>query len=103
MNQSRLKWGHSYHIYNRGNNRRQIFFKMNNYDYFMRLYKKYLAKFANLYVYCLLSDHFQLLLRINNEGEHLKKGEGMVSAKFGTFLGTYVKAINNRYQRTGSY
>lgn len=38
MNQTKLKWGHSYHIYNRGNNRGKFFFELENYDYFMRLY-----------------------------------------------------------------
>lgn len=102
LDQSRLKWGRSYHIYNRGNNRGQVFFEMDNYDYFMRLYKSYMAKLADLYAYCLLPNHFHLLLRINDDGEQITKGEGMVSRKFGIFLGTYVKAINNRYQRTGS-
>ena len=102
MKQSRLKWGRSYHIYNRGNNRGQIFFEVENYAYFLKMYKKYMANLAVLYAYCLLPNHFHLLLRINDEGEHIKTGEGMVSTRFGTFLGTYVKAINARYKRTGS-
>ena len=102
MDQSKLKWGHTYHIYNRGNNRGRIFFELENYDYFMRLYKKYIAAVAELFAYCLLPNHFHLLLSIKDQGDLEDSREGIISAKFGTFLGTYVKAINHRDQRTGS-
>ena len=102
MDQSKLKWGHTYHNYNRGNNRGQIFFELENYDYFMRLYKKYIANLADLYAYCLLPNHFHLLLSIKDQGYLEESRERLVSSKFGTFLGTYVKAINRRYKRTGS-
>ena len=102
MKQSKLKWGHSYHIYNRGNNRGQIFIELENYDYFMRLYKRYISNIADLFAYCLLPNHFHFLLRINDKGEGIKRAEEIVSYKFGTFIGTYVKAINHRYSRTGS-
>lgn len=68
----------------------------------MRLYKRYIATIADLFAYCLLPNHFHLLLRIKEKKESNQVGEMMVSGKFGTFMGTYVKAINNRYQRTGS-
>jgi REP element-mobilizing transposase RayT len=75
---------------------------MENYDYFLRLCKKYILPIADLYAYCLLPNHFHLLLRIKEKKESNRAGEMMVSGKFGTFLGTYVKAINNSYKRTGS-
>ena len=102
MKQSRLQFGRSYHIYNRGNNRGLIFYEVGNYDYFMKLYRKYMSNLADLYAYCLLPNHFHFLLRIHGKEEHTKIGEEIVSRKFGTFLGSYVKAINTRYKRTGS-
>jgi len=49
-----------------------------------------------------LPNHFHLLLRIKNQESHKTIGEEIVSRKFGDFLGTYVKALNNRYRRTVS-
>ena len=36
-----LQLGKYYHIYNRGNNREDLFIDERNYHYFMRLYAKY--------------------------------------------------------------
>lgn len=102
MNQTKLKWGHTYHIYNRGNNRSQIFYEEENYSYFMRLFKKYLLPYVELYAYCLLSNHFHLLLRIKEQAEFIRGSQVNISLRLGTFFGTYVKAINHRYKRTGS-
>ena len=75
---------------------------MENYGYFLSLYKKYIFALAELYAYCLLLNHFHLLLRIK-EREQINRGsEVKISSKFGAFFGSYVKAINHRYKRTGS-
>ena len=37
--------GQYYHIYNRGNNRGAVFFKPENYIFFLRRWKKYLLPF----------------------------------------------------------
>ncbi len=41
-----LEPGKYYHIYNRGNNRENIFFEERNYHYFMQLYAKYIEPVA---------------------------------------------------------
>ncbi|RLD02375.1 MAG: hypothetical protein DRI46_00030 [Chloroflexi bacterium] len=61
-----------------------------------------MAPIAELFAYCLLPNHFHQLLSIKDQGDLEDSREGLVSAKSGTFLGTYVKAINHRYKRTGS-
>jgi REP element-mobilizing transposase RayT len=68
----------------------------------MRLFKKYIAAIAELYAYCLLPNHFHLLLRIKDKREISMGRELNISVTFGTFFGSYVKAINHRYKRTGS-
>lgn len=35
-----------YHVYNRGNNRENIFLEERNYSYFLRLYAKYIEPVA---------------------------------------------------------
>ena len=54
--------GEYYHIYNRGNNRENLFRQERNYDYFMRLYAQYIAPVALTFAFSLLPNHFHLLV-----------------------------------------
>ena len=58
-----------YHIYNRGNNGIDIFFENENYNHFLRLYAKYIEPIAETYAWCLLKNHFHLLVRIKEKSE----------------------------------
>jgi hypothetical protein len=58
-----------YHIYNRGNNRENIFIQERNYTHFMNLYGKYIEPVADTFAYCLLRNHFHLLVRIKSRKE----------------------------------
>jgi putative transposase len=55
-----------YHIYNRGNNRENIFREERNYAYFLQLYTRHIAPIAETYAYCLLKNHFHLLIRVKD-------------------------------------
>lgn len=61
-----------YHIYNRGNNRENIFIQERNYDYFMRLYEKHISPIADTFAYSLLRNHFHVSLKTKSEEEILK-------------------------------
>lgn len=61
-----------YHIYNRGINRENIFIEARNYDYFLKLYEKYLAPVTDLFAYCMLRNHFRILVRVKSEEEIIK-------------------------------
>jgi REP element-mobilizing transposase RayT len=95
-----------YHIYNRGNNGENIFVEARNYDYFMGLYYKYMDPIAETYAYCLLRNHFHVLLRTKPEeqvNQMLKRpGAGALSKRFSDFFNAYAKAINKAYNRSGS-
>ncbi len=94
-----------YHIYNRGNNRENIFFEERNYNYFLDLYAKYISPVADTYAYCLLKNHFHLLIRIKDESDlrGFQNLEGLnPTQQFSNFLNAYAKAINKTYNRTGS-
>ncbi|MCS6846293.1 MAG: hypothetical protein RMN52_01095 [Anaerolineae bacterium] len=56
--------GVTYHIYARGTNREDIFIEPRNYTYFLRLYTQHIVPIADTYAYCLLKNHFHLLVRI---------------------------------------
>jgi putative transposase len=94
-----------YHIYNRGVNRENIFREERNYAYFLKLYAQYIEPVAETYAYCLLRNHFHLLVRIRDE-ETLKVSETFrvlnPSHQFSNLFNAYAKAINKAYDRTGS-
>ena len=50
-----------YHIYNQGNNRQPIFFKPENYLFFLQKMRKYLLPHGDLLCYCLMPNHFHWL------------------------------------------
>lgn len=56
--------GRFFHVYNRGNNGEKLFYCRQNYDYFLRKYYKYLSPVLDTYCYCLLPNHFHLLVKI---------------------------------------
>ena len=68
--------GEFYHVFNRGTNRENIFYKSGNSDYSLRKYAKYLLPVVDTYVYCLLPNHFHLLVRVKTLEEILSGGCG---------------------------
>jgi len=104
MSQPVLDFGLFYHIYNRGNNRCSIFSERRNYFYFLDLYRKYLSPVSGLYAYCLLPNHFHFLVRIKelDEMDQIFRSRNRIKVQFATFFGTYTKAFNNAYQRSGT-
>lgn len=95
-----------YHIYNRGNNKEDIFKESDNYDHFLKFLKKHILSIADIYVYCLLKNHFHLLIKIKSY-ESLKIDKKLVNLKnlsqpFSNLFNAYTKSINKRYNREGS-
>jgi len=54
--------GYIYHIYNQGNNRCKIFFKPENYHYFLQKIEAHILPFAEILAYCLMPNHFHLMV-----------------------------------------
>jgi len=101
-----------YHIYNRGINSTDIFFEKDNYLHFLKLYEKYIEPVADTFAWVLMKNHFHLLVRIadakNIEGfeklqniKHLSP-EKRIYQQFSNLFNAYTKAVNKRYNRTGS-
>lgn len=98
-NQDFLEKGYFYHIYNRGNNRENIFLEDDNYTYFLNLVTKYLLPISEIYAYCLLKNHFHILLRIK---DNLEIVEEKMHLPFSNLFNAYAKAVNKKYNRDGS-
>ncbi|MDO8930202.1 MAG: hypothetical protein Q7W54_14600, partial [Bacteroidota bacterium] len=54
----------SYHIFNHANGFENIFRHEANYYFFMEKYRKYISPIAETYAYCLMPNHFHLVVRI---------------------------------------
>jgi REP element-mobilizing transposase RayT len=60
-----------FHIYNHANGADNLFTKEENYDYFLQKVVKHLVPICDIYSYCLLPNHFHLLVRIKLKEEVL--------------------------------
>ncbi len=130
--QPKLEYGYFYHIYNRGINRCPLFHHSDNYEHFLRLYDRYISPIADTFSWCLMGNHFHLLVKIKSESEipFMKKetpegrkdASGLVknlsgparpesvleqkrykpSNQFSHLFNAYAKAFNNRFKRSGS-
>jgi REP element-mobilizing transposase RayT len=86
--------GKFYHIYNRGNEKRDIFFERENYLFFLRrLEKRVHQRGGKVLAYCLMPNHFHLLMQ-----ETVKDGIPKLMHSLET---SYAKAVNRRYNRVG--
>lgn len=95
-----------YHVYNRGNNKRLIFPAERNYQYFKNKIRKELKGFCEVLAFCLMPNHFHLLIYIPSDSPGLLKSAGQsqqkLARKLGTILSSYSQAINKQEKTTGS-
>ncbi|MCK9451838.1 MAG: hypothetical protein M0Q90_09120 [Bacteroidales bacterium] len=124
-----ITYGKYYHIYNRGNNGDNIFINDEDYLHFLDLYSVYIDSIAYTFAWCLMKNHFHILVRIKNEDEigyldnrtsksnnlHLKWkttirdlgdsnfiNKPLPFRQFQHFFNAYAKYFNKRNERTGS-
>ncbi|HLP50029.1 MAG TPA: hypothetical protein VK154_04050 [Chitinophagales bacterium] len=75
-----------YHIYNRTVDRKPLFANDGNYKFFLKQYDNYLSDVIDTYAYCLLGNHFHLLVRVRSEAD--------LTTFAGTDLSTFKKLTN---------
>lgn len=85
--------GQIYHIYNRGVNKQAIFFSERNYHFFIYRLNEFFRGFAICYAYCLMPNHYHLLIEVIDEL--------FVSKAFNPFMVSYSKAVNTEQGRVG--
>lgn len=93
-----------YHIFNRGNNKEDLFIENENYLHFLRLIKTHLTPVVSIFSYSLMKNHFHLVLKINSNEELEKTNINLdkIHQPFSNLFNAYTKAINKRYDREGS-
>lgn len=90
-----LQQNNFYHIYNRGINGCTIFNSEENKAYFLKLIGKYLDGNISIFSFCLLDNHYHLLVKI-------KKDSKTITQAFSNLFNAYSKAFNKQNKRTGS-
>ena len=85
-----------YHIYNRGNGSGNIFYKHENYIYFLNQYYKFTKNILDTFAFCLLPNHFHIMARIRIDSPE------MISETFRKFFISYSMSINKQQERKGS-
>ena len=102
-----------YHIYNRGNNKQDIFLEPADYFQFIKRIKIILQQDINqtrltqssikplpknsfvIIAYCLMQNHFHFLIKT-------KEHSGLVSEQFRKFFSLYAQKVNEQTGRSGS-
>lgn len=72
-----LEKGFLYHIYNQGNNRRQIFFNDSNYLFFLKKIKTYITPYSHIIAWCLMPNHFHLMIFVQETELAITNIQGM--------------------------
>ena len=115
-----------YHVYNRTVDKSKLFSNQGNYTYFLKKLNEYLTDYVDVYAYCLLSNHFHLMIRIlpektikenltkyhnNNPNRILSSSKNQISEKsvsqiishqFKKFFQAYAMAYNKQHNRVGT-
>ncbi|MEM7117179.1 MAG: hypothetical protein AAF614_32395 [Chloroflexota bacterium] len=110
--------GTYYRIYNRGNNRENLFLSAKNYRFFLQRYAHFIEPVAKTFAYCLLPNHFHFSIYTRTMEEqhdyykqHLASPEDQATAnwepldptqQFRSFFISYAMAFNRQQERTGS-
>jgi predicted helicase len=84
-----------YHIYNHANGNENLFRSGDNYSFFLKKYAVHISPIADTFAYCLLPNHFHILVQIKDKEtlrktfpkfETLEKLEKGISKQFSNFF-----------------
>ncbi len=87
-----------YHIFNRGNNHEQLFYKQYDYRFFLKIYFQMSTAVIDTFTFCLLPNHFHFLIRVR-ENSCIKE---TASNQLRKLFIIYAMYLNRRIGRDGS-
>ncbi|MCD4695118.1 MAG: hypothetical protein K8S16_02665 [Bacteroidales bacterium] len=112
-----LESNNFYHIFNHAVGNERLFNSGRNYWFFLEKLKNYLSEFIDIYCYCLMPNHFHLLIQVKNEeiilAEFNSSGLNklnksnvsvpkIISQQFSHLFNSYAQAFNKENDRKGS-
>ena len=110
--------GHIYHLINRAVGNEKLFRTSDNYVYVLAKYAQHTKPICDTYCYCLLPDHFHLLVKMKDKQDIascfetvkrkklLPNSDAAISdflmERFSNWLNAYAKAYDKVYDRKGA-
>ncbi len=100
-----------YHIYNQGNNRRDVFLKEAHYFYFIEKMRQHLLPFGDLLSWCLMPNHFHWQFRVKENTlpqyrvakRPTDRNKSItLNASIGILLRSYTRGVNKELNWSGS-
>ena len=95
-----------YHVYNQGNDRREIFRSDIDYEAFLNYTIKFILPHSEMLSYSLMPNHFHFQLYTKSScAFHIKQGGLSIDPLtngFRKLLSGYTRIFNDRYERSGS-
>jgi REP element-mobilizing transposase RayT len=99
-NLDEIEDGMMYHVYNRAVGDELLFYRDEDYKYFLRLLEELVLPHANLLAYCLMPNHYHLLIEVKSGLNSLT--HKILSNSFRKLGIRYVHSINQRIGRRGT-
>lgn len=96
INTESFEFEGTYHIFSHVNGTEIIFREDSNYQFFLEKLEKYIIPIADIYAYCLLPNHFHLLLKFKNFDDNDKEHQFLMMP-FSDLLNAYAKSYNKVY------
>ena len=111
--------GRLYHYYTRTSTNEKLFRDAANYNFFLNTYKRFTLPVCSTAAYCLLPNHFHVVIRIKSEEElekfYLRKYKqrltdrisvyewvnNVPNKEFSNMLNSYAQAFNKYHKRRG--
>lgn len=118
ISEPKLDFNAVYHIYNCGINGCSLFHDEDDYDRFLSKFATYIEPIADTYAWCLLGNHFHLVVKIKKESEikpldelglfdkkskeKLPDKKPVPSKQFSHLFNSYAQYYNHKYKRHGA-
>lgn len=106
-----MEFSKFYHIYNHSNGNENLFLSDKNYQFFLKKYAEHIYPACQTYAYCLMPNHFHLLVKVRSEEEiktllslkdEVELNDKFISKRFSNLFSSYTQAFNKMYERKGS-
>jgi len=99
-----------YHVFNQGNNRQPIFFKPENYLFFLKKTRLLISPHVHFLAYCLMPNHFHWLIMTRENAcewmpfasENKAQPRQRLNHQINILLRSYTRSINHQENRSGS-
>lgn len=100
-----------YHIYNHAVGDENLFRIHDNFIFFLNRYNKYISPIAKTFSYCLMPNHFHILVQVRDQEEIRRLAKNnhdefdfhkFIMQQLSNFLNSYAKAFNKQHNRRGA-